>query len=130
LVRLGKIDSVTDKFREAYALLNPTNWEQSSTFAHELFEKREQSFAEEITALYYMNLNSDIPLSAIIPKNHSFSSEHSEILNHSPKEYLSLLFQRDKGKPSLKEWFSRWMNDLTSLQQEILQNTKKAGTFI
>jgi hypothetical protein len=120
-----KIDSVTDKFREASALLNPVNKDQSPTFAEELFEKTEQSFAEEITALYYMNLNSNIPLSAIIPKNHPFSSEHPEMLNHTPREYLSLIFQHDKGKPSLKEWFSGWMNDLTGLQQEIYENTKK-----
>jgi hypothetical protein len=77
-----------------------------------------------------MNLNSNIPLGATIPKNHPLSSEHPEMLNHSPREYLSLIFQNDKGKPSFKEWFSSWLNDLTSLQQEILLNTKKAGTFI
>jgi hypothetical protein len=47
------------------------------------------------------------------------------MLNHSPRKYLSLSFQQDKGKPSLKEWFSGWMNDLTGLQQEISENTKK-----
>jgi hypothetical protein len=120
-----KIDSVTDKFREASALLIPANMKESSTYTNELFEKMEQSFAEEITALYYMNLNSNIPLNATIPKNHPLFREHSEMLNHSPREYLSLIFQNDKGKPSLKEWFSSWMNDLTGLQQEISENTKK-----
>jgi hypothetical protein len=120
-----KIDPVTDKFREASALLNPVNWDRSTMFAQELFEKTERSFAEEITALYYMNLNSNIPLSTVIPKNHPLHSEHPEMLNHTPREHLSLIFQHDKGKPSLKEWYSSWMNDLTSLQQEIFENTKK-----
>jgi hypothetical protein len=118
---------VLNKFGEASAMLFPTHGE---SYTDDFFEKTEQSFAEEITALYCANLNSNIPLSAIIPKDHPLSNEHSEMLNHSPREYLSLIFQRDKEKPSLKEWFSSWMNDLTSLQQEILQNTKKAGTFI
>jgi hypothetical protein len=116
-----KTQSVMDKFREAGALLIPENKKHTDEF----FEKTEQSFAEEITALYYMNLNNNIPLSAIIPKNHPLFSEHPEVLNHSPREYLSLIFQRDKEKPLLKEWFSGWMNDLTSLQQEISENTKK-----
>jgi hypothetical protein len=116
-----KTQSVMDKFGEAAALLIPENKKHTNEF----FEKTEQSFAEEITALYYMNLNSNIPLNAIIPKNHPLYTEHPEMPNRSPRQYLSLIFQHDKCKPSLKEWFSSWMNDLTSLQHEISENSKK-----
>jgi hypothetical protein len=68
-----KTKSVMEKFREAGALLIPEN----KKHADEFFEKTEQSFAEEITALYYMNLNSNIPLGEIIPKDHPLSSNSS-----------------------------------------------------
>jgi hypothetical protein len=117
-----KLGSVTNKFMEVVRLLSHIDQTRLVT---KLSEKSELSFADEITALYYMNFNSKIPLSTIIPRDHSLFSEHSEMLNRSPREYLSLILQHDKGKPSLKEWFSSWMNDLTGLQQEISENTKQ-----
>jgi hypothetical protein len=118
---------VLHKFSEASDMLFPVH---GDSYAEDSFEKTEQSFAEEITAFYYMNLNSHIPLRTSTMQNYSLSDWSSKLTNHTPREYLLSIFQHDKRKPSLKEWFSSWMNDLIGLQQEILQNTKKAGTFI
>jgi hypothetical protein len=94
-----------------------------------LFKKREQSFAEEISAFYYMNLNSNIRWGIDILQNYPLSSESSKLLNRTPRECLSLIFKYDRRKPPLKIWFSKWMNDLTSLYQEILQNIKGRYSF-
>jgi hypothetical protein len=88
----------------------------------------EESFAEEITALYYMNMNSDIPLRASNLRKYLSSEEYSKLSDHTLREYLTLIFQQDNAKPSLSEWFSKWMDDLASLQLDILQNTKKRLT--
>ena len=36
-----------------------------------------------------------------------------------PKECLSLVIRNDERKPSLREWFYEWIDDISSLQREI-----------
>jgi hypothetical protein len=116
---------IVDKFKEASSLLALAE----GTYPYYSLEKREQSIAEEISSLYYTNLNSNIPWGTDILQNYPLSGESSKLLNYTPRECLSLIFKYDRRKPSLKEWFSDWMNDLTRLHQEILQNIKGRYSF-
>jgi hypothetical protein len=115
----------SDIYKKAEELLPPKDILRFQ-YTHDICKKIEESFAEEITAFYYMNMNSDISIRKSNLANYFLSSEEcSKLLDHTPREYLSLIFQEDRDKPSLREWFSKWMQDLASLQEEILQNTKK-----
>ena len=73
-----------------------------------------------------MNLNSNIPFMASTIQDYSLLGEPPQLLDHAPRQYLSLIFQHDKS--TLKEWFSNWMNDLISLQEAILCSPIKRYT--
>ena len=65
----------------------------------------EESFANEISAFYYMNLlkpNIDVSL----------------------KQCLSLLVQEIKGDPPLREWLNKWIEDIDSVYQDIHKTVK------
>jgi hypothetical protein len=38
-----------------------------------------------------------------------------------PKKCLTSITSKDKGKPSLKEWFYEYINDVNNLQREIYE---------
>ena len=80
-----------------------------------IIRKMEQTFAEEITALYYMNLVSEGRI--IVGK----SENRLRWSRRTAQHCLSVILKNDF---SLSVWFSKWMKDLVTLQNETLQNTK------
>jgi DNA-binding PadR family transcriptional regulator len=80
-----------------------------------ILRRMEESFEDEITAFYYMNLYND---SNIRVSDASFNS------SYTPKQCLSLLLKQDKNKPHIKERLSKWRDNLTRLQSEVLDNIK------
>lgn len=103
------------KFEEVMRLLCPA----SSNFNHtkpnnsntqdntSIFQKKEEEFAEEISALYYMNLSN--------------SQDRLRRSRRTLQDCMSVILEND---PSLRNWFSRWMQDLETLQKETLQHIK------
>jgi hypothetical protein len=80
----------------------------------------EESFRDEITAFYYMNLyNNSIRLSE--PRKY-YHSKLFKPLDKTPRQGLSLLVEQDKEKPLIKEWLCKLRDDLTNLQSEVLDN--------
>jgi hypothetical protein len=116
-----KIYPLCAKLGEVITLLNPTSLTMPhmrlSPFSFRaehvstILQKMEESFADEISAFYYMNLQNNFPVST------------DESPNHSSKESLSLILEQDNEEPSIREWLSKWKDDLVTLQEEILQNT-------
>jgi hypothetical protein len=58
-----------------------------------------------------------------IPSN---TNEHQDIqsqplspISSTPKDCLALILQNDKERPLISEWFYRWIQDITNLQNEI-----------
>ncbi|MGC1932965.1 MAG: hypothetical protein WA667_28660 [Candidatus Nitrosopolaris sp.] len=80
-----------------------------------IIRKMEQTFAEEITALYYMNLVSEGRI--IVSK----SQNRVRRSKCTAQDCLSVILENDS---SLMEWFSKWMEDLVTLENERLRNTK------
>ncbi len=115
-----KIYPLCTKFQDVIMLLNPTSFVYPSLgmfnfqtrHVSTILQKMEESFADEISAFYYMNLQNNFPVST------------DESPNHSSKESLSLILEQDNEEPSIREWLSKWKDDLVTLQEEILQNTR------
>jgi CHASE3 domain sensor protein len=74
----------------------------------------EEAFANEITAMYYMNLCKDVNSSI----DHSF-----KLLNRSPIECLSTILEQDRGG-HLMDWFNKCMKDLEAFQEDTLKITR------
>jgi hypothetical protein len=84
-----------------------------------ILQKKEKSFADEINAFYYINLHNESSLIDASDKS----------LNCTPKQCLSSILEQDKCKPLLREWFAKWMEDLKTYQEEVLQNIKAASSI-
>ena len=80
----------------------------------------EDSFADEIAAFYYINLLND----------YIRGGKPRKPLDKTPKQCLSLLLEQDKDKPLIKEWLSKWMNDLKRLQSDVLGNIETTARFL
>jgi hypothetical protein len=87
-----------------------------------ILEDMEKSFADEITAFYYMNLRNDSNIRVSEPRKYYDSIESLKPLDKTPKQCLSLLVEQDKEKPLIKEWLSKWKDDLIRIQKEVLAN--------
>jgi hypothetical protein len=84
-----------------------------------IIQKMEQTFAEEITALYYMNLVSGkVNIVSELQYEGIFYLTRSEC---TAQDCLSVILENDS---SLMEWFSKWMEDLVTLENQRLQNAK------
>jgi hypothetical protein len=55
-----------------------------------------------------------------VPSN---TSDHQDKplspISSTPKDCLALILQNDKETPLISEWFYRWIQDITNLQNEI-----------
>jgi hypothetical protein len=80
----------------------------------------EESFADEISAFYYMNLYND----SNSEQRKYYNSRSFKPLDKTPRQCLSLLLKQDKEKPLIREWLSKWRDDLTRLQSEVLDNVR------
>lgn len=128
---LNKVFWLCFKFRELLTLLNPIPSVSPTPSIgmmgvtqgnRGILEDMEKSFADEITAFYYMNLRNDSNIRVIEPRNDSIESLKPQ--DKTPKQCLSLLLKQDKEKPLLREWSSKWWDDLKKLYSEILYNMK------
>jgi hypothetical protein len=82
----------------------------------------EESFRDEITAFYYMNLSND-SIRVSEPRKY-YHSKSFKPLDKTPRQGLSLLVEQDKEKPLIKEWLRKLRDDLTNLQSEVRDNIK------
>jgi len=91
----------------------------------EISKQFEEQFADEITALYYFHLFYEYEFNTRVstPKKYysSIDLDNRVPVSLMPKKCLSLILQKDKGRPSLREWFYRWMRDINNLQSEVSQ---------
>ena len=75
----------------------------------------EESFSDEISALYYMNLF-----------NHNFEvQDSSNDLTRNLERRLSLLLQEDKRDPLLRDWVKKWIEDLSSIYRQIYETMER-----
>jgi hypothetical protein len=91
---------------------------------HSFLKRMEESFADEIFALYYMNLYNDSNIRVSEPPKHCYHSKSFHVSDKTPKESLLLLLEQDKEKPLIKEWLARWRDDLVKLQSQVLRDIK------
>jgi hypothetical protein len=134
-----KVDVVNRKLKEIMTLLNPVEYifseaanlkpEELTQIPHIL----EEQFADEITALYYIHLYYDHAFNSRINQTSRYSSSSSSSTDDKnnqfpilsiPKKCLLAIIQSDKNKPLIGEWFSKWKEDITTLQKEIYDTLK------
>ncbi|HZA69843.1 MAG TPA: hypothetical protein VE548_09085 [Nitrososphaeraceae archaeon] len=123
--------AVMTKLTEILLGLNPIEQGFSGSIKLQPNELREMSkefekqFADEITALYYFHLFYEYEFNSRIstPKKYYSSVDRNYQIPVSlmPKKCLALIIQKDQGKASLREWFYRWMHDVSILQSEVSQ---------
>jgi hypothetical protein len=83
----------------------------------------EESFAEEISAFYYLNLlKSNMDESEM--EIHYDSVSKSKDLKYDTEQRLSLLVQEIKGDAPLRDWVNRWIKDIDSMYQDIHETIK------
>lgn len=89
-------------------------------------ETIERPFADEISFLYYLNLNDDRVFHVMRPMNY-FSSLPNPNNNGQPllKFPMQCLLKILDEETEIREWFSRWLADLVKYQQEILGTTSE-----
>ena len=82
-------------------------------------------FADEINVFYYFNLYYNYEYNGITsnPVRHDFSinSNNQFPISTTPKYCLSSIFQNDREKPLISEWFYRWMQDIGDLQRQVCE---------
>jgi hypothetical protein len=78
----------------------------------ELLDMMEESFADEISAMYYFNLFDERESGTVasIDKKYYLGLK-------SPKQWLRMILRND-AEGSLKGWFNKWMIDIADLQKE------------
>ncbi len=110
-----KIPNLYAKLHEVMMLTDPTSpgYHHYKGPSIRILRKMEETFAHEITALYYMNLCHD---SSFIV---SESQNQTTLLR--PEHCLSVILENE---PLLADWFSKWMQDLLTLQDETIHDTK------
>jgi hypothetical protein len=113
---------------------------ESSLYEIEVLEK---AFADEISFVYYLNLNQDIYFPVLFPQDDYFAATHlpydkgkskeflsreydkysltpqkSRSLPMAPKERLLEIFRQDK---EIREWFSSWIADSLEYQKQVTE---------
>jgi hypothetical protein len=126
-----KVHVLNKKLTEIMILLNPMECAFSKSVRlkpediAEIPHILEEQFADEITALYYIHLHYDY---AFDTTRFSQPAKYYSSINHNndqfpiskrPKSCLSSILQADKKRPLINEWFSKWKEDIATLQKEI-----------
>jgi hypothetical protein len=135
-----RVRLVRKRLVEIMILLNPVECGfsesigLSSKVITQLSQQLEQLFADEITAFYYFHLYFDFefyirvsePMKYYHTRVSSNTSDHQDNqslplspISSRPKDCLILILQSDKERPLISEWFYRWIQDITNLQNEI-----------
>jgi hypothetical protein len=110
-----KVPNLYAIYWEVMMLADPSSlgYHHRSGVSIHILRKTEETFADEITTLYYMNLCN----------NSSFID--TELQNQttvlSLERCLSVILEND---PILADWFSKWMEDLLTFQDQAIQYTK------
>lgn len=133
-----KVYVVNRKLKEIMMLVDPLKW-ISSELANlkpedlaQIQHMFEEQFANEITALYYIHLYYDHHFYTRINQTskYYYASSSTDDKNDQfpilpiPKRCLLAIIQSDKNKPLISEWFSKWKEDITTLQKEIYDSLK------
>jgi DNA-binding PadR family transcriptional regulator len=130
-----KVDVVARKVKEIMTLLDPLKW-ISSELANlepedlaQITHMFEEQFADEITAFYYIHLYYDHAFYTRISQPTKYYSSINQNNDQSPisarpKGCLSSILQNDKEEPSISEWYYKWLEDITNLQEEIYKTLK------
>ena len=85
-----------------------------------ILKHMEESFADEISACYYMNfLKPNIDVDEMKMRYERLLTKGSKDLRIDLGKCLSLLIQEVKGDPSTRDWARKWSEDLSSVYQEI-----------
>jgi hypothetical protein len=85
----------------------------------------EESFADEISACYYMNfLKPNIDVDEMKMRHGRLLTKGSKDLRRDLGKCLSLLIQEVKEDPSTRDWVRKWSEDLSSVYQEIDKTVK------
>jgi hypothetical protein len=80
-----------------------------------ILKEMEKALADEITAVYYINLCNGFSNLAI--------DDSVKLLDLSPIDCLSTFLEQDK-EGSIRKWFTKCMKDLEAFQEDILKITK------
>ena len=125
-----KISPICVMVEEIMILLNPLWYRYPRlsliTFTtldpNTILRQMEQSFADEISIFYYMNLlKPNIDVSETKMRRAESSSKD---IRCDLEQCLSLLVQEIKGDPPLGNWIKKWSEDLSSVYHEIDENMK------
>jgi hypothetical protein len=100
-----------------FPIWNVTNFK--TRYVSSLLREMEESFANEITTLYYINLCNE----SYIKVSNLATEESFRQINCTPVRCLFSILTQDK-QGDLREWFSKCMKDLKAFQEDILKITK------
>jgi hypothetical protein len=135
-----RVHLVRKRLVEIMILLNPVECGFSESIRlspkviTQLSQQLEQLFADEITAFYYFHLYFDHEFNTRVSQPMKYystyissnTSDHQDNqsqplspISSTPKDCLALILQNDKERPLISEWFYRWIQDITNLQNEI-----------
>ena len=118
---------------EIVLLLNPLEYGFSRSYSLEpeiiekIFSELEKEFADEITALYYFHLFFEFQFDTRVDSPRRYCSDiklDNQLPISLPKTCLYSILQKDNESPSIKEWYYRWMRDITNLQKEVYETSK------
>ena len=136
---------VKKKLDKIMILLNPVECclsesiDLSPEVIMQLSRQLEQLFADEITAFYYFHLYFDFEFYTRVSEPMKYYStctsgntnDHQDNqslslspISSTPKDSLALILQSDKERPLISEWFYRWIQDITNLQNETYRYLK------
>lgn len=130
-----KVYALHKKLTEIMILLNPLEYAFPKSVSlmpediGEISHIVEDTFADEITALYYIHLYYDHAFDTRIsqPTKYYSSINHTNDqfpISARPKSCLSSILQADKKRPLINEWLYRWVQDISNLQKEIYETLK------
>ena len=128
-----KINPVCALLEEIMILLNPLwyRYPRLSWFTftaldpNRILKYMEESFADEISVFYYMNLlKPNIDVSEMRVYHDPMLRNGSKDLTDNLEKRLLLLIQEVKGDPSIRDWARKWSEDLRSVYQEIGEAVK------
>jgi hypothetical protein len=117
---LIKIKILLDPLEHGFSELFRLSPEEIS----ELLRRFEKFFEDEITAFYYFHLYYEHGFNTII---HKPASYYYSLFNRGnkpvflPKRCLELILQMDEKKPLIKEWYNKWIEDISNLQKRIYE---------
>ena len=139
LLNISNVEKITYLFNKClyiFYLLNPVEQiirnpelsyvRNSSINRENLLKEFEDSFADGITAFYYFNLHFELHFFYIM-RTHWNKDVDVPSSSFTPKECLQQIIKLDKD---IANFYLRWYNDITNLQNRINNNLKQSINFI